>query len=32
VVGYSDQDGGGRPVSVSPDADRAIRSGTGGLY
>ena len=30
IVGYSDQDG--RPVSVSPDADRAIRSGTGGLY
>jgi penicillin-binding protein 1A len=30
VVGYSDQDG--RPVSVSPDADRAVRSGTGGLY
>jgi putative membrane protein len=23
---------GGRPVAVSPDADRAIRSGTGGLY
>jgi penicillin-binding protein 1A len=32
VVGYSDQDSGGRPVAVSPDADRAIRSGTGGLY
>jgi penicillin-binding protein 1A len=32
VVGYSDQDNGGRPVAVSPDADRAIRSGTGGLY
>jgi penicillin-binding protein 1A len=35
VVGYSDQDGGGgggRPVAVSPDAERAVRSGTGGLY
>jgi penicillin-binding protein 1A len=31
VVGYSDQDG-GRTSSVSPDADRAVRSGTGGLY
>ncbi|MPZ56792.1 MAG: PBP1A family penicillin-binding protein [Rhizobiales bacterium] len=31
VVGYSDQDG-GRPGVVSPDADRAVRSGTGGLY
>jgi penicillin-binding protein 1A len=30
VVGYSDQEG--RPIGVSPDADRAVRSGTGGLY
>jgi len=30
VVGYSDPDG--RPIAVSPDADRAVRSGTGGLY
>jgi penicillin-binding protein 1A len=32
VVGYSDEDSSGRPFAVSPDADRAIRSGTGGLY
>ncbi|MFN3659374.1 MAG: penicillin-binding protein 1A [Pseudolabrys sp.] len=36
VVGYGDGEngGGGRPwgVGVSPDADRAVRSGTGGLY
>jgi len=39
VVGYgggdgSGADGGGRPwgQGVSPDADRAVRSGTGGLY
>ena len=35
VVGYgSDESGGGRAwgQGVSPDADRAIRSGTGGLY
>jgi penicillin-binding protein 1A len=30
VVGYTDAEG--RPLSVSPEADRAIRSGTGGLY
>jgi len=33
VVGYADQEGGGgRAVGVSPDAERAVRSGTGGLY
>jgi penicillin-binding protein 1A len=37
VVGYGSENGGensGRPwgVGVSPDADRAVRSGTGGLY
>jgi penicillin-binding protein 1A len=39
VVGYGDSEGGGpgggrRPwgQGVSPDADRAVRSGTGGLY
>jgi penicillin-binding protein 1A len=39
VVGYSGENGdtgggGGRPwgAGVSPDADRAVRSGTGGLY
>ncbi len=30
VVGVSDADG--RPVGVSPEADRAVRTGTGGLY
>jgi len=30
VIGVSDADG--RPVGVSPEADRAIRTGTGGLY
>jgi penicillin-binding protein 1A len=30
IVGYTDSDG--RPLAVSPDADRAVRSGTGGLY
>jgi len=30
VSGVSDADG--RPVGVSPEADRAIRTGTGGLY
>ena len=30
IIGYTDSDG--RPLSVSPEADRAIRSGTGGLY
>jgi penicillin-binding protein 1A len=37
VVGYGDPNGGnpaGRPwgAGVTPDADRAVRSGTGGLY
>jgi penicillin-binding protein 1A len=30
TIGVSDADG--RPVGVSPEADRAIRTGTGGLY
>jgi penicillin-binding protein 1A len=30
IIGYTDPDG--RPLTVSPEADRAIRSGTGGLY
>ena len=30
VIGVSDADG--RPLAVSPEADRAIRTGTGGLY
>jgi penicillin-binding protein 1A len=30
VIGVTDADG--RPVGVSPEADRMIRSGTGGLY
>jgi len=30
VVGVSDADG--RPLAVSPEADRAVRTGTGGLY
>jgi penicillin-binding protein 1A len=30
IVGYGDADG--RSMTISPDADRAIRSGTGGLY
>ena len=30
VIGYTDAEG--RSLSVSPEADRAIRSGTGGLY
>jgi len=30
AIGVSDADG--RPVGVSPEADRAIRTGTGGLY
>jgi penicillin-binding protein 1A len=30
VIGVSDPDG--RPLAVSPEADRAIRTGTGGLY
>jgi len=34
VVGYGDGDQGHQPgfFGVSPDADRAVRSGTGGLY
>jgi len=28
IIGY----GGGQPVDVSPDAQRGVRSGTGGLY
>jgi penicillin-binding protein 1A len=34
VVGFGDGGGGGRTwgAGVSPDADRAVRSGTGGLY
>jgi penicillin-binding protein 1A len=30
VIGVVDADG--RPLTVSPEADRAVRSGTGGLY
>jgi penicillin-binding protein 1A len=30
VIGVGDADG--RPVAVSPEADRAVRTGTGGLY
>jgi penicillin-binding protein 1A len=30
VVGVTDADG--RPLGVSPEADRAVRTGTGGLY
>ena len=30
VIGVTDQQG--RPLGVSPEADRMIRSGTGGLY
>ena len=30
VIGLSDADG--RPLAVSPEADRAVRTGTGGLY
>jgi penicillin-binding protein 1A len=29
---YDDRYGGGRPMTVSPEAERAIRQGTGGLY
>src|SRR6185437_28711 len=36
VIGFGEQDGRQQPTSwgqgVSPDADRAVRSGTGGLY
>jgi penicillin-binding protein 1A len=30
VIGVTDADG--RPLGVSPEADRAVRTGTGGLY
>lgn len=30
IIGYTDQQG--RPLTVNPDADRAVSSGTGGLY
>jgi penicillin-binding protein 1A len=30
IIGYSDASG--RPLTVSPEADRAVKSGTGGLY
>jgi penicillin-binding protein 1A len=30
VIGFTDSDA--RPMSVPPESDRAIRSGTGGLY
>jgi penicillin-binding protein 1A len=30
VIGVTDSDG--RPLGVSPEADRAVRTGTGGLY
>ena len=30
IVGFTDTEG--RPVAVPPEADRAVRSGTGGLY
>jgi penicillin-binding protein 1A len=30
VIGVTDPEG--RPIGVSPEADRMIRSGTGGLY
>jgi penicillin-binding protein 1A len=30
VIGVTDVDG--RPLGVSPEADRAVRTGTGGLY
>jgi penicillin-binding protein 1A len=30
VIGYQDQFG--QPIAVSPEAQRAVRSGTGGLY
>ena len=30
IIGFTDAEG--RPLTVSPEADRAIRSGTGGLY
>ncbi len=30
IIGY--QDTMGQPVAVSPEADRAVATGTGGLY
>jgi penicillin-binding protein 1A len=30
IIGYTDQQG--RPLTVAPEADRAVSSGTGGLY
>ncbi|MBB5754158.1 penicillin-binding protein 1A [Prosthecomicrobium pneumaticum] len=30
IIGYTDQNG--QPLTVSPEADRAVMSGTGGLY
>jgi hypothetical protein len=30
VIGVSDMEG--RPMGVSPEAERAVRTGTGGLY
>jgi penicillin-binding protein 1A len=30
IIGFTDTEG--RPIAVPPEADRAIRSGTGGLY
>jgi penicillin-binding protein 1A len=30
IIGYTDQMG--RPLTVEPEADRAVISGTGGLY
>jgi penicillin-binding protein 1A len=30
AIGVVDADG--RPLGVSPEADRAVRTGTGGLY
>ena len=30
IIGYTDD--GGQPLTVSPEADSAIRSGRGGLY
>ena len=30
IIGYTDASG--RPLTVAPDSDRAVISGTGGLY
>jgi penicillin-binding protein 1A len=30
VIGFTDAEG--RPISITPEADRAVRTGTGGLY